>query len=161
MVMLSMDTLPDDKVEELSLDQVYELKITRAEKVTASTGSEMLQLDLEIVGTPENIKFDNCVITKADGSLNDFGCKKLKKILKATNTIIEGDFPISLAATMLKGKRFKGKITKDQTPKGRTVYKLGNLSTFDSIEEVINLDETNIELETPIDPSETIDSSDW
>lgn len=157
---LNMDSMPDSLDSQLNETDDFKLKIIRAEKIIAATGSQMLQLDLEVVGTNLSVKFDNTVITKADGSMNTFGTFKLKKLLNATKTHIEGDFGIQMAATMLKNKTFLAKLTKKETNKGTTVFELGNPNTFKPIEEPTpTVSPDQMQLELPQD--EVISTEDW
>lgn len=157
-ILLNMDSMPDSLESQLNETDDFTLKITRAEKIIAGTGAQMLQLDMDVLGTTSSVKFDNTVITKADGSLNPFGQVKLKRILAATNTIIEGDFTIQIAASMLKNKVFVAKLSKKENSKGKIVFELGNPNTY-KLKETTEVSEEQIQLDLPQD--EVISTEDW
>ena len=136
-ILLSMDSLPDTPVTELNETDSYEVTITRAERTVAKTGAIMLQMDLDIEGTDKNIRFDNTVIQKSNGQMNQLGTYKLKRLLKVTGTVIEGGFKIQLAATLLKGKSFITKLAKKETSKGTTVFELGDPKFFEPSEDTV------------------------
>ena len=133
-ISLNMDSLPDSPSVEIEENTPYEVKITRAEPVLAGSGSQMLQLDLQIIGTDSVVRYDNTVVTKADGSLNRFGLFKLKRIIQATNVSIEGDFKIKLLATLLVNKSFIAFVRKKENNKGKTVFELGHPDSYSPIE---------------------------
>lgn len=136
-ILLSMDSLPDAPETELNEADSYEVTITRAERTVAKSGAIMLQMDLDIEGTDKNIRYDNTVIQKSDGKMNQPGTYKLKRLLEATGTVIEGGFKIQLAATLLKGKSFITKLAKKETLKGTTVFELGHPKFFEPSEDTV------------------------
>lgn len=136
-ILLSMDSLPNEPETQLNETDSYKVTITRAERTVAKSGSIMLQMDLDIEGTDKNIRYDNTVIQKFDGKMNQPGTYKLKRLLEATGVVIEGGFKIQLAATLLKGKSFITKLTKKETSKGMTVFELGHPKFFESSEDTL------------------------
>ena len=136
-ILLSMDSLPNAPETELNETDNYKVTITRAERTVAKSGAIMLQMDLDIEGTDKSIRFDNTVIQKFDGKMNQPGTYKLKRLLEATGVVIEGGFKIQLAATLLKGKSFITKLTKKETLKGITVFELGHPKFFESSEDTL------------------------
>lgn len=160
---MGMNILNLDKIN-TSLEfeeKLYNLKITRCDLLTAATGSEMVQFDYEILGLPSPlfVKFDNCVIKKADGTMFRTGLVKLSKILEATKTKPDGDFPTTVLPALLMGKKFNAFVSKEET-NGKTYLRLANLESIKPfVEEEFSEEEKEILEEQGI--GITINSKDW
>lgn len=106
---------------------IYNLKIVRCEKIIASTGSKMIQMDYIVEPDGFKVNFDNYPYAKQDGSLINFGLSKLKLVMKATGTYVEGDFDDKIIPTLLKGKIFSAKLSLKE---GDKYLKLNDINTI-------------------------------
>lgn len=100
---LNFDKLPDSTEFE---EKEYELKIIRAETLTASTGTVMIQCDYAIKETSQQVRFDNYPLSTPQGNPSTFGLAKLKKLIKAVGLKPAGDFTPQTLCTMLMNKEF-------------------------------------------------------
>jgi len=106
---------------------IYNLKIVRCEKIIASTGSKMIQMDYIVEPDGFKVNYDNYPYAKQDGSLINFGLSKLKLVMKATGTYVEGDFDDEIIPTLLKGKVFSAELSLKE---GDKYLKLNDINTI-------------------------------
>ena len=139
--MLNLDTMPNEAYKKPE-EGVYVFKITRCELVTSKDkGSKMIQFDYIAVDNADvKVNYDNCPYMDKDGNGINFGLAKLKRIIKATKTVIAGDFEPKILPKLLIGKTLMFKADYNG---GKSKYL--QLSDIDSITSPIE----NIQNATP------------
>lgn len=101
-------------VEDIA-EGVYPLEILKVEEIHSTKGSFYLKFDYKVLGTEHIIRYDNCVITKNDGTTSRLGLTKLNKILKAVNSNLKGGTNSKIICSLLSGRglKLKARLKKD------------------------------------------------
>lgn len=161
----TLDSMPDTIGP---VKGTHKLTIIEAKEVTASTGSTGIQFTYSIDDGAFKLNYDNCPMVTKDGQIIPFGQAKLKRIIKATGTVVS-QFTLPLLCKMLVNKSFLAELVPGG--KDNKYLVLGNIDTItefpttvqtDSVRRVEPTDITTDEEELSITiPTQEPSSQDW
>lgn len=126
-VVLNFNDLPKESKSQVS-EGYHKLTIVKGDIVVATTGKQMLQLTHQIGTSTLQIKFDNYPILNEDGTSNEFGQLKLRRLLEAIK-VNPGEFTLKTLIKSIMGKSFYANLKKND----RNYLTIGNFDDFISV----------------------------
>lgn len=132
-IKVSVNDLPDRQAD---LDEgIYILKVEDIMEDTTNDGGAKLTMSHTIPGQTQKINYDNYVIEKADGSPHNFGRRKLKQMVKASQIDVDEITPTVLK-NLLVGKYIKANVKMND--RGFPNINFDDIYPLDSDHEALN-----------------------